>query len=463
MRVFLLNPPYKKNYIRSARSTWPSISGSNWYPIFLSYAAGWLEKHGHNIKLVDALVSNTSVQGLLEIAKDFKPELLVLYVSTQSLTNDLAIGEKIKKLTSCQVVLVGPWCAILPKNLLLKHKFIDSVARREFDDIVLDLANGKNKKDIKGILYRNKDKVVENQEREFLTPKQLDEFPYVTKIYKEHLEISDYHQASLLHPYVDLFTARGCSWNRCTFCLWPNTIHKGAAYRVRSLESVVEEFKFIQKELPEIKEIFIQDDTLPASRARALSALLLKKKIKIAWSCYARADMDLETLKIMKKAGCRYLHVGYESIDEKILENICKGTKPSQMKEFTENTKKAGLRVHGDFIIGLPGETKETIKKTLKWAKDLKIEGYQFFIPQPQEGTPLWTLLKRKGYLDKKENISYPYLTFKELNESRFKAMREIYFTKNYIFNTIKNIESMDDFLRLARTGLHVIPSIIKK
>lgn len=463
MRVLLLNPPYLPSFIRSARSTWPSISGSNWYPIFLAYATGWLEKHGHRVKLVDALVANLSANETCQMAQDFKPELLVLYVSPQSLKSDIAIGAKIKKLTSCQLVLVGPWCASNPEKILRFNIEVDAVVRREFDDVILDLANGKKKKKIKGLVFRDGERIISNPEREFLTSGQLDDFPFVTKIYKEHLPIDKYYQASLLHPFVDLFTARGCSWNKCTFCLWPNTIHKGAPYRLRNLENVIEEFKFIKKELPQVREIFIQDDTLPSFRAKQISQLILKQNLKLTWSCYARADVDLGTLELMKKAGCRFLHVGYETADKKILKNICKGLEPGVMKEFTENTKKVGLRVHGDFILGLPGETEETIKKTIKWAKELGIEGYQFFLPQPYEETPLYQWLKRKGYLTKKGEVNYPILSFKRLSHWRFQSMREIYFSPNYVLKTIGNINSFADLARLVRTGLHVFPNIISR
>jgi len=463
MKVLLLNPPFKPNFIRSARSTWPSISGSNWYPIFLAYATGWLAKNGHQVKLVDALIENFSFPQVITLAKEFKPQLTVMYISEQSLKSDATLGLKIKKATDSQLILVGPWCSTSPEKILKDNSFVDGIIPHELEKVLLDLANKKKKNMIKGLVFRKDGQIITNPPADFLTPKELDQFPFVTEIYKKHLPIEKYYQASLLHPFVDLFTGRGCPWGKCTFCLWPNTIHKGAAYRTCNPENVLEELKFIKKNLPQVKEVFFQDDTLPAWRAKQLSQLIIKNNLKITWSCYSRADVDLETLNLMKKAGCRYLHVGYESADEKILKNMCKGTTPAMMKKFTENTKKAGLKVHGDFILGLPGETEATIKKTIAWAKSLGIEGYQFFIPQPQEGTPLFTLLKKKGYLNKKEEVNYPNLKYDQLCSWRFKAMREIYFSPTYIFNTLKNINSLDELIRLIRTGAYVVPTILKK
>lgn len=398
-----------------------------------------------------------------DLAVNFMPRLLVLYISEDSLQSDIKIGERIKKLTGCELVLAGPWCASDPEGLLRKYKEVGAVIRREIEGAALDLAEDKPKKDIRGISYREGKKIISNPEREFLTQAELDDIPFATKIYKEHLPITKYYQASLLHPFVDLFTGRGCVWGKCSFCLWPATIHKGAGYRMRSPENVLSELKYIKKELPYVKEVFFQDDTLAAFRARKIAELILKNNLKITWSCYARANMDLETLRIMKKAGCRYLHVGYESADETVLKNMVKGTNPEIMKEFTVNARKAGLLVHGDFIIGLPGETEESIAGTIRWAKSLKIEGYQFFIPQPIRGTPLYADLKKKKFLTLNGKISYPELTFKRLNYWRFRAMKEIYSSPGYIFRTLIQRRSPADLYRLGRTAFYVLPNLWRR
>jgi len=463
MRVLLLNPPFKKNYIRSARSTWPSISGSNWYPIFLGYAAGWLEKHGHEVLLVDALVEELTIGETVKKAKEFKPELVVVYISADSLRNDIATATKIKQHVGGEIVLVGPWCAYKPEKILKDYPQIDMVVRREFDGVLLDLASGMEKKKIKGLIFREGRKIADNGERDFLSAKELEEMPFVTKIYKEFLPISKYHQASLLHPFVDLFTGRGCVWGKCTFCLWPATIHKGAPpYRMRSIGNVVEELIYIKKELPKIKEVFFQDDTLPNGRARELSEAILRNGIKMNWSCYSRGDLTLETMVLMKKAGCRFLHVGYESGDEKVLNNMQKGTNLAGMVRFTKDSLKAGLKIHGDFILGLPGETLETIGKTLRFAKSLGIEGYQFFLPQPIAGTPLYDFLQKKKFLNKKGEINYPGLSNEELQYFRKSAMRSIYYSPKYLLKTLKSVESLDDLLRLVRTGWKVLPRILR-
>lgn len=447
--------------MRSARCTFLPISGSNWYPIFLGYATGWLEKHGHTCSLIDAPVANLTHEQVYEKAESFSPKLLVLYISKDSLPNDAAVGEEIKKRTGCKIVLVGPWCANTPEKILKEYSVADIVVRREFEDAVLDIANGKPLKSIKGIIYRSKAGIVSNPERPFLTGEQLDRFPFVASVYKRHVPIENYYQASLLHPFIDMFTARGCAWNQCTFCLWPNTIHKGAMYRARSIDNVIKELHYIKKELPWVKEVFFQDDMLPSVRIRELSSRMLKEKLNMKWSCYVRANVDRETLFLMKKAGCRYLHVGYESVDPTVIKLVKKGNIKEEMERFTKDANEAGLRIHGDFILGLPGETEQSIQATIEWAKTLGIEGYQVFIPQPHEATPMYQWLKKRGYLTKDGDINYPFLSKDRLTYWRFRAMKEIYFTPSYIWNTVRHISSFSEFMRLVRTATFVLPNIL--
>jgi radical SAM superfamily enzyme YgiQ (UPF0313 family) len=235
---------------------------------------------------------------------------------------------------------------------------------------------------------------------------------------------------------VDLFTGRGCSWGLCTFCLWPNTLNKGAGYRTRKVENVIEELKFIREKMPYIKDIFFQDDTMPKKRAIELSEAILKEKLKIRWSCYSRANLDFDTLKLMKEAGCYLLEVGFESSNPEILKNIRKGITVEEMEEFAYNAKKAGILVIGAFITGLPGETVESIKATTEWAKKLPITRYTITLPKPYPETPLYKWLEERGYLkDGKPN--YPNLSTEEIYKWNKWSLRHVYFSREYFFRVI--------------------------
>jgi len=458
MKILLLNPPYVPEFMRSARWAAVSISGSNWYPIYLAYCTGLLEKYGHETKLVDGPVDRLSHEDVFNIAKDFSPDMSVLYISTASLENDISIGERIKELTGSYILLVGPWCSIHPEEIIKKSDRIASLAIGEFDYTVLELAEGKSENTVDGLVWNNDGKIVHNPPRNPLTPEQIDEFPFVTDVYRRHLNIRNYFQSPHLHPFVDMFTGRGCPWGKCTFCLWPYTINKGAPYRERDMNSVIRELRFIKEELPFVREVFIQDDTLSEKRARELSTAIIDNDIDITWSCYSRVDMDLDTLKLMKKSGCRLMHVGYESSNPEILSNIRKGTTVKMMERFTENANKVGLLNHADFIIGLPGETVETIKATVKWAKTLKVDSYQFTIPKPYPETPLYEWLEENGYL-KDGWANYPHLSAEDINRWTKWALRETNMNPRYL---LRMMGKPKEWRRLARSARYLVPNVIK-
>ncbi len=154
----------------------------------------------------------------------------------------------------------------------------------------------------------------------------------------------------------------------CTFCLWPQT-HSGHRWRLRSTTDIANECRYALENFPGLKEIFFDDDTFNYRKARTIELCAELKKLKFTWSCTSRVTTDYETLKAMKEAGCRLLIVGYESGDEQILKNIKKGATIDMARRFTENCHKLGLVIHGDFIVGLPGETRETLRNTIDFAK----------------------------------------------------------------------------------------------
>lgn len=462
MKILLLNPPYLKGFIRVSRCTWLPITGSLWYPIFLGYCAGWLEKHGHKIKLVDAIAEGLNHEQTFELAKKYHSDLLVLYTSFPSLKNDVTLGEKIKRATNCLLLLVGPgpWWTSDSKKVLRDYPFVDALVKQEFDNPVLAIANGVDFPKIKGLTWQRNGQIFDNPGADFVTDKDLDEFPFVTKIYKEYLPIKNYYQATLLHPFVDLFTARGCPWGKCTFCLWPQTMQKGGVYRQRSAENVIAELKYIKKELPYVKEVFFQDDMLPIKRANDLSEAILKHNLKITWSGYAKADLPYSTLKLMKKSGCRILHVGFESADPQILKNIKKGVAVGQMEKFIKDAKKAGIQIHGDFIVGLPGETEQTITNTIEWAKGQEIDAYQFAVPEANPTTEFYKWLKENRHLTPDGKPSYPHFSYEDLNYWRFRAMRELHLRPKYFLRILKQLKNPDELVRVVRTACYTIPNL---
>jgi len=262
--------------------------------------------------------------------------------------------------------------------------------------------------------------------------------------------IKKYFYASLRHPQITILTARGCPFN-CSFCNIPFK----ASYHARSPENVVEEFQYVQNELPEAKEIMIEDDTFPVNKQRTITIcnLLIEKEIKLTWSCNARVDMDYETLKTMKAAGCRLLCVGFESPVQKVLDTVHKKTTAEIQLKFMENCRKVGLLVNGCFILGMPGDTKETIKETIEFAKKLNPDTAQFYSAYAYPGTEMWEWAKKNGYLTSEDyskllteegyhqgNINLPELKAEEADRMCRQALREFYLRKDYLLPKLKQI-----------------------
>lgn len=462
MKVLLLAPPYVPGFMRNARWDVISISGSDWYPIYLGWSTALLERENHEPKLLDAQVDKLSYEETYRIAEEFSPELTVLYFSTKSLATDLKTAKQIQELTGSEIVLVSPSASINSVETLEKSSRINLLARGEFDFTVLDLANRIPKDQIKGLIWKDSEGEVHvNPPREPVPAEELDKFPFVTDVYRRHLNIKNYHQSAHQHPFIDLFTGRGCAWGQCTFCLWPYTINKGAAYRTRKIGNVIEELRFVSEEMPYIKEIFIQDDTLPKQRVVELSEAILESKLKICWSCYARptADMDLNTLKLMKKAGCRTMHVGFESSNPDILKNIRKGTSVKTMEEFAKNANKVGLFIVADFITGLPGETVNTIRATVEWARRLPVQRYCITLPKPYPETPFYDWLMEHDCL-KDGHPSYPSLSTEEIYRWNKWSLRRVYLSHNYFF---RMITKPYEWYRIVRSAKYLLPYLTSR
>jgi hopanoid biosynthesis associated radical SAM protein HpnJ len=392
MRTLFLNPPSFEGFDGGASSRWPASREieSYWYPVWLCYPAGMLP----DSKVVDAPPHKISIEQTVEMGKDF--ELLVLFTSTPGFEIDVKMAEMMKDSNpKLKVCFVGPPVTVEPEKTLKRSKAIDFVVRREFDHQIVDYANGKPLEELPGVSFWKDGKVVNNPEGPAI--ENLDELPWVSKVYKRDLDITRYNVPFLLNPFISFYTSRGCP-AMCTFCLWPQT-HSGHRWRLRSADDIAAEVRYALDTFPNLKEIFFDDDTFNYRKERTIEVCRKLKPLNFTWSCTSRVTTDYDTLKAMKDAGCRLLIVGYESGDPQILKNIKKGSTIEMGRTFVQNCKRVGIHVHGDFIIGLPGETKETIEKTINYAKELDCETIQVSMAHAYPGTALYDQGMKEGFL----------------------------------------------------------------
>jgi len=476
----MLNPPFLKRYSRQSRSPCVAKGGTFYMPYFLAYATGVLEKNNFEVKLIDAVANEWDREQTIEFAKDFCPQLIIVDTSTPSIINDVEVASKLKlALGGAHICLVGTHPTALPEETLRMSTNIDSVCRGEYDYTVLDLAkkieSGGDLRTIDGLSFRFGGKIIHNKPRSLI--QNLDELPFVSKVYKEHFGIEGikkYFYASLIHPQVTILTSRGCPFS-CVFCNIPFK----ASYRARSPENVVEEFEYIQSELPEVKEVMLEDDTFPVSKERTLKIckLLKERGIKLTWSCNARVNTDFQTLKAMKEAGCRLMCVGFETPVQEVLDNVHKRTNREIQIEFMKNARKAGILVHGCFILGLPGDTKETISETIEFTKELNPDTIQIYPMMVYPGTEAYEWAKKNNYLvtedyskwltpDGLHNtvVSRPGLTNQELVQMCDEGRKAFYLRPSYVFSKVKQmITHPSESKRILKAGKVFFKFLIRR
>src|SRR5437660_2341349 len=392
LKTLFLNPPSFENFDGGAGSRWPATREieSYWYPVWLAYPAGMIE----GARLLDAPPHYVSAEETINIAKEY--EFLVLYTSTPGFPGDIKLAQKIKDANpKIKIAFVGPHVTVLPEQCLLDSPAIDFVVRKEFDYAVKEFSDGKDLGDILGASYRKNGSIVHNADRPQL--QDLDSLPHVTDIYKRDLDVRRYSVPFLLHPYVSLYTTRGCP-AQCTFCLWPQTT-SGHAWRKRSTDDVAAEMAKAKEYWPYVKEFFFDDDTFNIQKARTIELCAKLKPLGLTWSCTSRVTTDFETLKAMKEAGCRLLIVGDEFGDQQILKNSKKVSTVERARQFTKDCHKLGLIIHGDFILGLPGETRETIRNSIDFAKELDVETIQVSVAHAYPGTELYDYAMKSVFM----------------------------------------------------------------
>lgn len=460
MKVFFVNPPFKAEYgkfSRENRSPALTRSGTLYYPLWLIYAAAVCQKDGFDVEFLDAPAAPLDEEQAFSFIKKRAEgvRLFVFETSTPSLYSDAAFIEKVKKAYPKAVTaLVGTHPSALPEETLSLSDSVDFIARREYDYIIRDVAraikDGGDFRRVKGLTYRDEQGTIRsNPDMPYI--EELDEIPFAAQFIKERLNHRDYFFGASFYPEIQIFTGRGCLAH-CNFCVYPQTMH-GHKYRLRSAQSVTNEFRYIADNFPDVKEVVIEDDTFTGDirRVREICQKLIDGGLhkRLSWLCNARVNLDLETMILMKKAGCRLIIPGIESGSEQILRNIKKGTNLKLIREYIKNAKKAGLLVHACYMVGNEGETRETMQETLKLALELNTDTAQFYPLLPFPGTEAYAWAKNNGYIAGKYDeyvkedgtincvLNLPGISGEEMTRFCDEARKKYYLRPSYILRRL--------------------------
>jgi hopanoid biosynthesis associated radical SAM protein HpnJ len=445
LRTLLLNPPGFLDFdggagarYQNRREVW-----SNWYPIWLAYPAGMIE----GARLVDAQALRLSLAQTLLVTKDY--DHVVLYTSSPTLPGDAQVAAAVKAQRPDTIVgMVGPLPTVLPERTLKDAPAVDYVCRNEFDYSVKEIAEGAALSDVRGIVYHTGAATYQHTPARPVD-ENLDALPWVTRVYKRDLDIEKYNIPWMHWPYASIYTTRGCP-AQCTFCLWPQTT-SGHRYRKRSVDDVIAEMTWAKDNLRAVREFFFDDDTFSFEKERTREIARRLKPLGITWGGNARGNLDYETLRTMKEGGARNLVVGYESSSQQILNNVKKGIRVEKYVEFTRDAKRAGLMIHGAFILGLPGETEKTIEETIRFACELDLDTIQVSLAAPYPGTQLYDWLVGKGYLNEGGSlvsaegfqdvmVNYPDLPSDRIFAGVERFYRKFYFRPRYIARQVAHM-----------------------
>lgn len=443
MKAFFINPPFLKKFSRPQRS--PAVTKSNtmYYPLMLSQAAANMKyMKGTEVELIDACAKSIGIDQVLSYIPESDQNIAIIETSTPSIDNDIEFANLLKEKKGIRTFLTGTHVSVLEGNILEKSS-ADAILKGEWDKTALSLLD-KNASRTRGMIYRDSSGIIDTGEPDIF--EDLDSLPFVSRIYRDFLNIRDYFNPNARFPMVTISSSRGCPY-KCRFCLYPQTFYKSRIRR-RSIGNILDEVDFILKELKP-NSLFFEDDCFTYDKDFVYgfcTEILRRYKKPFLWTANSRADLDFELLSLMKKAGLTVLCVGYESGNQKVLDWMQKKLTVENMIDFSRSARKAGVLVHGCFMLGAPFEDRDSLKMTLDLALKLNPDTIQVYPIIVYPGTDIYNeyerlnLLNYESYRDwlteeglLSTTIRTRYLTSTELVDYAYYFRKKFYFRPRYI------------------------------
>lgn len=446
-------------------------------PLGIAYIAAYLEQNSIEVEVIDAWAEGYDQTRLADEIKNRKPGLVGVTITSPNYAAGMRTAALAKKVSGAVVVVGGPHPSALPQECLEDNPDIDIVVIGEGEKTMLNLVKavdtGEGFDSIQGVAFRKNGAIINTG----LSPRTdpLDELPYPARHLFPLRRFRTHPPYGKRNPYMTMITSRGCPY-KCTYC---SDAIFGKKYIARSPGNVVDEIEYIIGKY-QVKEIHFYDDdfTIDMQRVGGVCDEIIRRNIRISWSCTTRVDLvSEELLRKMKKAGCWLISYGIESASPEILKNIQKGYTVDKIRESFKLTKKLGIRTIGFFMVGLPGETRESVEETIRFSKELDPDFVSWGITALFPGSRLYNQvqheLKNKPirytyqkdewhssaspYGDGFSIIYEEYLTREELKAYSDRANKEFYFRPVYLVKFIFKIRSWSEFLHYARGGLKLI------
>ncbi len=456
-KIILVEPPTGEKKITSFR----------YPPMGLLAMATYLDREGYEVELIDATIDNLSLDALVDIIKNKKPEVVGISAMSVNISQTFKLAEALKKINPEIKIIVGGVHPTIAPEHTVKNEFVDFVVMGEGELTTIDLLKALENDEsdfssILGLAYKKDGEIIVNPKRPLI--ENIDKLP----IPLYHLLDIDKYKSPYAKkaPFISMVRSRGCPYN-CTFCGNPKMF--GRTFRCQTPARTIKEIDYLVKAF-KIKEISFKDTELTLDlNLEKLCDLLIEKNYDLIWTCNGRVNNLTENLlRKMKKAGCCSITFGIESGNQEILNRLKKQITLSQVREAVKMAKAAGLQIVTNFMIGNPHDTKETIEETINFAVELDTDYAYFGFTTPFPGTELREEAELNHWIldDSLEAIRYDdcmmnatNLPIEELKKYLDIAYRRFYFRPTYIMRRLAKLDryelknSIDGLLSIVKNS----------
>lgn len=465
-KVFLGNAPWNKSgfYGVRAGSRWPHFESETErympFPFQMAYAAALLERHQFEVLLVDGIAERMSEDAFVHRILDLAPDIILLEVSTPSFSADIQFAQRLRSRVGpdVRIAFCGPHAPMFSTPFLQTHTVVDIVFKGAYEKTMLTVARalsaGQPLDGVKGLIFRDScGRVVSTGPPEVIA--NIDELPWPARHF---LPMDSYFDqpGGLPQPTLQMWASRGCPY-ACSFCVWPQLMN-GGTYRPRNVNAILDEMEAVSAQY-NLASVYFDDDTFNIGKDRMLSFCRekIRRQLNLPWAIMARADtMDPEILQVMAQSGLWAVKYGIESADPKLLAHVGKKLDLQKAVENIQTTQGLGIKTHLTFMFGIPGETKETIQRTVALAKKLNPDSVQFSILTPLPGTRIYDELRASGHLincgwEQYDGYYSAAIRTAELSANDLEDALRWAWHQWYRYRILKNL-SRQDVVRMARS-----------
>lgn len=461
MTTFLIKVPYLQVFEQHHKTA------ARYYPLGIGYMSSWMKARGQDVQLWDPEIQGISDDEMVDIIARERPKVVGLSSATPSFSRACRMAAKIREACDAWIVYGGVHASTFPENTLEHNPQFDVTAFGEGEQTMAELAEVLHTRgydphalgDVAGICFRDRGKVVRTKDRALIA--DVDTLPWPDR---ESVPLSLYKATGHIGvtPHVaNMITSRGCP-ARCTFC--ESFLTMGYRFREHSPGYVVAEIRML-KERWGVRQVVFNDDTftMNVKRAKDICRAMIDARLDIQWFCFARVTCgkDPELLELMKAAGCIHINLGVETGDPTILKRIKKGTTLAQARKTFKKCRDLGIKTSAGFIFGFPGESLQTIERTIRFAIELSPDVAFFNILVPFPGTEVWRdfpeLHGREhdpAFWDNFKTasagglplIELPDLSRQELKTAVIKANLRFYSRPRFLMRQLRNVRSAYEF-----------------